>query len=190
MIVVDASAVLSVLLGEPAGSAVLHRLHGLPPHGLPPHGAPSHGAPPRDGRRGDRHGKTHDADGTPEALVAPEFLALEVANSLVQMRRRARRLGVEVDAGALMGVSPDRLAQSIAAHFEQFGLTLESFPSRAGFDRMCQIAERFGLSSYDALYVAFAEQRGARLLTLDRAMAAAAAGIGVVTITATGPDAN
>jgi predicted nucleic acid-binding protein len=106
------------------------------------------------------------------------------------MRRRARRLGVEVDAGALMGVSPDRLAQSIAAHFEQLGLTLESFPSRAGFDRMCQIAERFGLSSYDALYVAFAEQRGARLLTLDRAMAAAAAGIGVATITATGPDAN
>ena len=94
MIVVDASAVLSVLLGEPAGSAVLHRLHGLPPHGLPP----------RDGRPGDGHGKTHDADGTPEALVAPEFLALEVANSLVQMRRRARRLGVEVDAGALMGV--------------------------------------------------------------------------------------
>ena len=55
---------------------------------------------------------------------------------------------------------------------------------------MCQIAERFGLSSYDALYVAFAEQRGARLLTLDRAMAAAAAGIGVATITAMGPDAN
>lgn len=175
MIVVDASVVLSVLLGEPAGSAALHRLHG---------------APPPDGRRGDHRGKLPEADVTTEALVAPEFLALEVANSLIQMRRRARRIGVEVDAGALMGGSADRLAQLIAAHFEQIGLMLESFPSRAGFDRMCQIAERFGLSSYDALYVAFAEQRGARLLTLDRAMAAAAAGIGVATITAAGPDAN
>jgi hypothetical protein len=38
--------------------------------------------------------------------------------------------------------------------------------------------------------VVLAEKRGARLLTLDRAMAAAAVAIGVTTIAGAGSDAN
>jgi predicted nucleic acid-binding protein len=63
-------------------------------------------------------------------------------------------------------------------------VTLESFSSHDDFDRTFQIAEQCGLTSYDALYVAFAERRGARLLTLDRSMAAAAATVGVATLPA------
>ncbi|MFZ4750097.1 MAG: type II toxin-antitoxin system VapC family toxin [Phycisphaerales bacterium] len=168
MIVVDASAFLSVLLGEPAGERVLSALQG------------------RTEARPDR--RTPDEVHGP--LIAPEFLALEVANTIVQIRRRARRVGMEVDSASLAGMSVDTLADAIRSHFEALGITLESFSAPGSFDRVCQLADRFGLSSYDALYVVLAEKRGARLLTLDRAMAAAAVAIGVTTIAGVGSDAN
>jgi predicted nucleic acid-binding protein len=89
-----------------------------------------------------------------------------------------------------MGVPVDSVAEAIRSHFEVMEVTLEPFPLRSGFDRVCQLTERFGLSSYDALYVAFAEQRGARLLTLDRAMLSAATAIGVPSVAMMGSGAN
>jgi predicted nucleic acid-binding protein len=168
MIVVDASALLSVLLGEPAGERVLSALQG--------------------GNQGRAEGRASDEVRGP--LIAPEFLALEVANTVVQIRRRARRLGMEVDTASLAGMPIEGLAEAIRSQFEVLGITLEAFPAPGSFDRMCQLADRFGLSSYDALYVVFAEKRGARLLTLDRAMAAAAGAIGVTTLAGAGSDAN
>lgn len=167
MIVVDASAFLSVVLGEPAGDAVLRALldQGVEEQ-------------PRERRSGSR------AERLVETLVAPEFLALEVTNSILQMRHRARRLGMSVDPASVVGVGTDRLANAVRAHFEELGVTLESFSSRVDFERTCQIAELCGLSAYDAVYVAFAEHRGARLLTLDKAMSAAATSIGITTLPA------
>jgi predicted nucleic acid-binding protein len=117
-----------------------------------------------------------------EDLIAPECLALEVTNAIVQLRRRAQRLGMNADPASVIGVEPDRLARAIQEHFETLGVTLESVSSHDDFDRTCRIAETCGLSSYDAVYVAFAARRGARLLTLDRAMAAAAVSVGVATL--------
>jgi predicted nucleic acid-binding protein len=97
---------------------------------------------------------------------------------------------MEVDSASLAGMSVETLADAIRSHFEALGITLESFSAPGSFDRVCQLADRFGLSSYDALYVVLAEKRGARLLTLDRAMAAAAVAIGVTTIAGAGSDAN
>jgi predicted nucleic acid-binding protein len=185
MIVVDASAVLSILLGEPMGEVVLRALQG---------GAQGSRSAPASGNTGpfDRIGPPEPNPTTRPAatLIAPDFLALEVANSVVQMRRRARRLGLKVPANSVMGVPAEGVAEAIRSHFEAMEVTLEPFPFRLGFARVCELSERYSLTSYDALYVALAEQRGAQLLTLDRAMAAAAAGIGITPVIALKPDAN
>jgi predicted nucleic acid-binding protein len=190
VIVVDASAFLSIVLGEPSSDAVLGALLGAST-GRTGRAQPGN-EPKRDPDRGEtartkRLRATHvDVDGRDgggsEPIVAPEFLALEVMNSILQMRRRAQRIGMKIDSASVIGVGGDRLARTVRTQFEDLGVTLESFSSRDDFDRTCQIAEQCGLSSYDAVYVAFALQRGARLLTLDRAMAAAAASVGVVTL--------
>ena len=211
MIVVDASAFLSVVLGEPSGEpsgdSVLRTLLGddSPATGrgvsrLVERGAAaSHeeGARRRAGeRKGDREGSREESreesrEGSNQGnalehgtLIAPEFLVLEVANTVLQLRRRARRAGVDVNPASILGVEPGRVARAVRAHFDELRVTLESFSSHDDFDRTLQIAERCGIASYDALYVAFAERRGARLLTLDRSMAAAAATVGVPTLPA------
>lgn len=198
MIVVDASAFLSVVLGEPSGDAVLNALlcgsggmAGRARSGSQLKGASGRGEAARAKRLRETHADVEGRDGGgSEPLVAPEFLALEVLNSIVQFRRRARRMGMKVDSASVIGVEADRLARAVRAHFEELGVTLESFSSRDDFDRTSQIAEQCGLSSYDAVYVAFALHRGARLLTLDRAMAAAAASVGVLTLPDTTFDAS
>jgi predicted nucleic acid-binding protein len=185
MTVVDASAVLSILLGEPMGEVVLRALQG---------GAKGSRSAAASGDTGpfDQTGPSEPNPATRPAatLIAPDFLALEVANSVLQMRRRARRLGLEVSPNSVMGVPAEGVAEAIRSHFEVMEVTLEPFPFRLGFARVCELSERYSLTSYDALYVAFAEQRGAHLLTLDRAMAAAAAGIGITPVIALKPDAN
>ena len=188
MIVVDASAVLSILLGEPMGEVVLRALQGGAKGSRS--AAASENTGPFDQTVGPGPSRPPGFTGSAATLIAPDFLALEVANSVVQMRRRARRLGLEVSPNSVMGVPAEGVAEAIRSHFEVMEVTLEPFPFRLGFARVCELSERYSLTSYDALYVAFAEQRGAHLLTLDRAMAAAAAGIGITPVIALKPDAN
>jgi predicted nucleic acid-binding protein len=201
MIVVDASAFLSVVLGEPSSDAVLRALLGedggrserrsgevrseasIRKDGrreAPERVAPKGGSDPGHDEVKDEYEDEHEDEH--EDLIAPECLALEVTNAIVQLRRRAQRLGMNADPASVIGVEPDRLARAIQEHFETLGVTLESVSSHDDFDRTCRIAETCGLSSYDAVYVAFAARRGARLLTLDRAMAAAAVSVGVATL--------
>ena len=91
-------------------------------------------------------------------LVVPAIFWFEVVNALA---RRHRYRGVdllhavhEVDELDLVTVDPDR------------GLLLLTI----------DLVERFGLTSYDASYLALANLHGGDLATLDRALAAAAGG--------------
>jgi predicted nucleic acid-binding protein len=120
MIVADASAVLELLLGTPAGAQVAARL-----------AAPG------------------------ETAHAPHLLDLEVAQVL---RRYVRRR--EVPAGRAREALDD-LAE----------LPLVRFPHEPLLPRIWELRDQ--LTAYDAAYVALAEGLGARLLTRDRALAAA-----------------
>jgi predicted nucleic acid-binding protein len=120
MIVADASAVLELLLGTPAGARVAARL-----------AAPG------------------------ETAHAPHLLDLEVAQVL---RRYVRRR--EVPAGRAREALDD-LAE----------LPLVRFPHEPLLPRIWELRDQ--LTAYDAAYVALAEGLGARLLTRDRALAAA-----------------
>ena len=120
MIVADASAVLELLLGTPAGAQVAARL-----------AAPG------------------------ETAHAPHLLDLEIAQVL---RRYVRRR--EVPAGRAREALDD-LAD----------LPLVRFPHEPFLPRIWELRDQ--LTAYDAAYVALAEVLGARLLTRDRALAAA-----------------
>jgi predicted nucleic acid-binding protein len=123
-IVVDASAAIALIRGEPAGPDIARVLR----------------ASARDAVR----------------LLAPEMFWLEIANVLL------RRLGMrpndviealrEMDDLGIEAVRMDRPLLLVAIDFQA----------------------RFGLSAYDAAYLALAETEDARLLTLDRRLALAA----------------
>ncbi len=98
MIVVDASAVFSVLLGQPIGEVVLRALRG----GAQGSRRTGTSTGPSRLDHSDSSGH-HVPTGPTKALIAPDFLALEVANSVIQMRRRARQLGLEVSPNAVDG---------------------------------------------------------------------------------------
>lgn len=90
------------------------------------------------------------------AMVVPSIFWFEVVNVLAR-RHRYRGLDLlhavhEVDALELITVDPDRALLLV---------TIDH-------------AERFGLSSYDASYLALADLHGGALATLDRALATAA----------------
>ncbi len=83
-------------------------------------------------------------------MLAPAILPFEVANVL----RRRRNAGLLSPAEASLA-------------FDGFGdLSIELWPWETVAARVWQLGEN--LSSYDAAYVALAEQTGATLLTRDR----------------------
>ena len=89
-------------------------------------------------------------------LVVPSHFWLEIVNGLVRRRRWT-------GAAVLNAVHElDRLAME----------TVE--PDRPMLLAAIDLAERFGLSSYDAMYLAVAESIGGSLLTFDRELQAAA----------------
>jgi predicted nucleic acid-binding protein len=110
---------------------------------------------------------------------APEFLALEVSNVVVSARRKARKLRLAAEPNSLIGCPGDRLAGLLRGRIEALGISLEPASGAVGFDRLCAIADACGLTTYDALYLASAEHRGAALLTLDEALVAAAPSVGI-----------
>ena len=91
-----------------------------------------------------------------EQLVAPHLMPVEAANIL---RRAAARGELSWDAAAL-------------AHADLLALGVDLFPYEPFSQRVWELREN--LTAYDAWYVALAEALGARLATLDAALARAA----------------
>lgn len=123
-IVVDASAAIALIRGEPAGPALAEILH----------------ASARDAVR----------------LLAPEAFWLEIANVLVRRH----------------GLPPNELVEALR---DMDDLGIDS----VRIDRplllvTIDMQAQFGLSAYDAAYLALAEAEDGRLLTINRELASAA----------------
>ena len=95
-------------------------------------------------------------------VVVPDLFWHEVRSVLLVGERRGR-----ID----VGTTEDHLK-------DLRGLSLQT-DSRQDDDQIAALARRHGLSGYDAAYLETAMRRGAKLATLDRKLAAAAAGEGV-----------
>jgi predicted nucleic acid-binding protein len=91
------------------------------------------------------------------SLIAPALLPFEVANICLKKLRR----------------HPDRRDALVAA----FGMLERMEVSIAEVDHgeVLRLAERIGLTAYDASYVWLARRTGAELVTLDRRLEAAGA---------------
>lgn len=89
-----------------------------------------------------------------DLVLAPHLLLVEVANVLLRKRRR-EELSVQELRELLQTIT------SLPIRFCEHGPLL--FPA-------CALAGTHGLSAYDALYLALAEQHGARLITSDEAL--------------------
>lgn len=102
------------------------------------------------------------ASGT-DLVLAPQLLLAEVGNVLLRKRRRNE-------------LSEQELHEILQA--------IQSLPIRLCDHGplvlpACVLAEAHGLSVYDALYLALAEQHGARLVTSDDALDKVARNIGL-----------
>jgi predicted nucleic acid-binding protein len=96
-------------------------------------------------------------------LWAPAVWQLEVANALLMAERR-KRIGRETRLEAL-------------ARIAALGIRIDA--AVADLRAISDLAERRGLSTYDAAYLACARARGFDLATLDRDLAEAAAAEGI-----------
>lgn len=90
--------------------------------------------------------------------VVPAIFPLEVANAIVVARRRGR-LSAEA-------------AEAIASAFERLPIRVK--PQSLSIRQELAVAEKHGLSVYDAQYLVVAREHRARLFTLDRRLGAAA----------------
>lgn len=106
-------------------------------------------------------------------LVVPSIWRLEVANSLLKFVRQRRQTGDEADIAAKIVDDLDVRAVDPAE-----AATAES---------LIAFARPHQLSSYDAVYLALAIERGATLFTNDANMLDAARRLGVVTRSAADP---
>lgn len=100
--------------------------------------------------------------------VAPAIWPLEVCNVLLGAARRKR-----IPAEAVNQVAQRIAALPVAVDTEGVALT---------WSNALQLAERHGLSSYDACYLELAQRKALPLATLDDALrrAAIAAGVAVL----------
>ena len=90
-----------------------------------------------------------------EYLTTPHLTRYELANAVY----RASRLG-RIDEAA---------AQLAVTGFSQLGLT-QPLDDDARLNASTRLARRFGVSFYDALYLALAEELGLRMITADAAL--------------------
>jgi predicted nucleic acid-binding protein len=105
---------------------------------------------------------------TETGAVAPMLWPLEALNGLLAAQRR-RRLDAE------------RRAQ-LAALLHALPVTIDTETADRGWTATAELAERFGLSVYDAAYLELALRRRLPLATLDKSlrMAAVAGGVEVL----------
>ena len=85
-------------------------------------------------------------------LQAPALLEFEVANALVVAKRRGR-----VDDSAIM--------KALEGFTE---LDIELYPIWPLFGRVLHYTHRYGITAYDAAYVALAEELKTHVVTADR----------------------
>lgn len=84
-------------------------------------------------------------------LIAPDLIFVEVANAIVKGVRRA---GVDAPSGRLALADVEALVD-------------QTFPTPALVGPAFDLATQFGLSAHDAVYLALARDRGARMITAD-----------------------
>ena len=89
--------------------------------------------------------------------VAPWLLWVELRNILVVVERRGRIERGETDA--------------ILDQVDKLGIRLDT---AADSDRVMSLARQHGLTAYDSVYLELAIRRGELLVSLDRALGAAA----------------
>jgi predicted nucleic acid-binding protein len=99
------------------------------------------------------------------SAVVPSLWRLEVANCLTVARRRGR-IDEEFRRAALADLSLLDIVVDVHTDAYAWGETLA-------------LAERFGLTLYDAAYVELASRRALPLATLDAEMRAAGRGLGL-----------
>ena len=98
-------------------------------------------------------------------VTVPPHFQLEVANFLVQ----AQRSGKLSAAGA----------QQALRYLQHLPITVDSSIHGQIFTDVIAIAQRNGITSYDAAYIHLARTRGATLASLDKQLLAAAKSEGV-----------
>lgn len=105
-------------------------------------------------------------DGVAETgAFAPALWPLEVLNGLFSAQRR-RRLDREQRT-------------TLAAFLRALPIRLDAGTAEAAWDATADLADRFGLTVYDAAYLEVSHRRELPLATLDRDLHRAAASLGV-----------
>ena len=98
-------------------------------------------------------------------VTVPPHFQLEVANFLVQ----AQRFGTLSVSGA----------QQALRYLQHLPITVDTSMQTQIFTDVIAIAQRNGITSYDAAYIHCARTRGARLASLDKQLLAATEAEGV-----------
>jgi predicted nucleic acid-binding protein len=98
-------------------------------------------------------------------VTVPPHFQLEVANFLVQAQR----------SGKLAAA----VAQQALRYLQHLPITVDTSMHGQIFTDVIGLAQRNGITSYDAAYIHLARTRGARLASLDKRLLAAAKAEGV-----------
>lgn len=98
-------------------------------------------------------------------VTVPPHFQLEVTNFLVQ----AQRCGTLSASGA----------QQALRYLQHLPITIDTAMHTQIFTDVIAIAQRNGITSYDAAYIHCARSRGAKLVSLDKELLAAAEAEGV-----------
>ena len=98
----------------------------------------------------------------------PALWAHEMANGLLMAQKRKRLTTAQ--------------RMSFAEALLRLPIEVENSTARAVLDGQAALAERYGLTAYDAAYLDLALRRGVPLATQDKAMKAAARKAGVVVL--------
>jgi predicted nucleic acid-binding protein len=100
-----------------------------------------------------------------EGAVVPALWRLEVANSLTAA---ARRGSIHVD-----------FRRAALADLALLDITTDQHTDVRTWDETLRLADRFGLTLYDAAYLELAVRRSLPLATLDQELRAAASAVGL-----------
>jgi len=98
-------------------------------------------------------------------VTVPQHFQLEVANFLVQAKLR--------------GTLSSSGAQQALRYLQHLPITVDTSMHGQMFTDVIALAQRNGITSYDAAYIYCARTRGARLASLDKQLLAAAEAEGV-----------